>query len=762
MMLRVGLFGFMVLCALFGVSQSLEFTMKPGFYEESFELGLIAERQVFYTLDGSRPDKTSFKFSKKLKISKSVVVRAVIYLGEGRKEIQGSFFIGEKTRLPVVSIIGDPEDFWSEDKGIYVKGCCAEDKSPYMGANFWKGWEKSVLFEYFVGQERVISQGVGVKIFGGYSKGMPMKSLSIMARKKYGKKYLKYPFFDNRDISQYKNVVLRNGGGDFNVSHFRDPLLTGLGEDVGLDVQASKPVVVYLNGEFLGVHNLREKINEHFIRSHHGTGDQEINLLKHQKDVQIGSRHEYLKMLKFIKSSDFSNDQLLRELSGLMDVEGYIDYNILQVYIDNHDAGGNIRFWNLAKTPSIWKWILFDLDLSYGASHPKNYKNNTLDLMTKVNKEAWPHPSWSTLVIRGLLENDSLSRKYVDRFNDLLNTKFSEEQMLHRIDSMYTLYKPEMKRQFKRWRNGSMDVWEYQMGVLRKFAKERPSYVRSHLKEKFALGDTISVAFQFNSDQSQVFINGVPLDSGQVWKAFENWSLEVKVLPRIGLDLARWAGEESIEKDRVVRFSSDTTVALEFGEKVYSDLVSSVFINEVCFSQDSLNYSEDWLELHNASDQDIDLKGWGVKNENGNIFTIQSSPILRSGKTIVIRKSYELFEANYPNCEIVSDTMRFGFGNVRDEIMLYDSEGMKVDSVYYNVDVDFPEIKNNSNRCIVRSEKGDGGWEIAKLPTPGTISRFEVVKAYEEGEESFFWYLIYMTLGVVLGGGVVYFLRRNS
>ena len=82
-----------------------------------------------------------------------------------------------------------------------------------FGANFWRSSERAANIEmYEPDGELCFNQGAGIGIFGGYSRGLPQKSLFVVARSKYGAKNFKYPIFPERDFDKYKSFVLRNSG----------------------------------------------------------------------------------------------------------------------------------------------------------------------------------------------------------------------------------------------------------------------------------------------------------------------------------------------------------------------------------------------------------------------------------------------------------------------------------------------------------------------------------------------------------------------
>ncbi len=444
-------------------SNTVVFSVPGGIYQETIQLELSTlGEKIYYTTNGKKPSSSSKRYSDTINLDKTTPIRAVAYKdGTPGKIVTQTYLIGREYNMAVISITGNPDDFFSFDRGIYVKGCCADSLPPYKRANFWKGWERRINIEFYEPTgELGFNQQVGVRIFGGFSKGLPMKSLAIISRKKYEKKTIKYPIFPNKNIKKYKSIVLRNSGSDFNNTQFRDALLTNLIEPLDVDIQAYRPSVVFINGVYWGIHNVREKINEYYLKSNAGANPDSVDIMKHRNDLLAGKRDHYLKMKKYINKTDFKDTAEILHLNTLMEIDNFINYNITEVYVDNRDAGGNIRFWRPQTPEGRWRWVLFDTDISFGISSRTAYKKNTLDKMTVKHNEAWPDPAWSTLIIRNLLENDSIKNLYVNRFADHLNTIFSAKTVNFKIDSIQNMLKEEMPYHFKKWRSSNIERWE--------------------------------------------------------------------------------------------------------------------------------------------------------------------------------------------------------------------------------------------------------------------------------------------------------------
>ena len=628
--------------------------------------------------------------------------------------------------MAVVSIAVEHEDFFGYGRGIYVKGCCADTVPPYQGANFWRGWEREVNIEMYEPDNTLaFNQGAGARIFGGFSKGLPMKSLAILAKEKYGPKKFKYPIFPNKPIEKYNSFVLRSSGGDFNMTHFRDALLTDLTEPIDMDIQAYRPCVLYINGEYWGVHNIREKLNEHYLEENHGVNKDSVDLLKHRGDAQEGSTKQYNKLLAYLNKTSFESNEKIRELNTMMDIDNYINYNQTEIYVDNGDAGGNIRYWREQKEGARWRWILFDLDLSFGIGSRVAYKENTLFQMTRLSNEKWPNPAWATLIVRKLLENDSIQQVYINRFADHLNTIFSAENVVFKIDSIQNLIKHEMPYHFKRW-PATMEKWEERVEYLRVFAEYRPSYMRSFIMEKFELRDTIMVnVLPFDKAMGSVKLNSLKMKTEFHGWYFTDCPIRFKAKPNLGYEFVGWEGLDAQESEVFVSLSKEITVKPIFRKTKNSSFAGKVMLNEVSVKQDSLLASEDWVEIYNTTTDQINLEGWKIGTSEKEKFVFPAGAMIGAHSYLVVCKNIEKFQQIYQlsNDLVVQQSMGFGFGSKSDKIKLYDNQEQIIDSLNYKVKEDFPALKDSVNRNLERVNPKMKEWKVAEKVTPGTQNK---------------------------------------
>lgn len=343
-----------------------------GFYKE-LTIPVPAATQggtIRCSFDGNAPDASSEEFAEPLKIEKTTVVRCAEFVKDSavRKSTQ-TYFVGETVAMPVVAISVSPDLF----KNNYRYGCEGSDP---MGCPFlMEDVEYPVHVEYFAdgssSNKKAWEIDAGLSLMGHWSRTYPKKSVSISMRKQYQDGRLKYPFFKDRpEAKKFKSFVLRNNGNRFVGDYYEDPMATSLLEGSGVDYQRSRQVVVFYNGEYYGIHDLREKLNEHFVETNHGIDSKNVDAIKHVATTITasgGTTSGYEDLLQRIYGYEdlANNDAQYKEISSMMDVGNYADYMSALIYYQNGDwPNNNVRAWRSTDQP--WKFMVFDLDHGFG------------------------------------------------------------------------------------------------------------------------------------------------------------------------------------------------------------------------------------------------------------------------------------------------------------------------------------------------------------------------------------------------------------
>ncbi len=396
--------------------------------------------------------------------------------------------------LPIVKIEGSEADFFSDSTGIYVVGIGTGTNWQGEKANYFEGRKIQVRFEYIEDGEVKIDQQVGLKVSGGGSRKQAQKSFNIYADEAYGLSYLSHAFFKDLPFSHYRSLRLRVSGQDWRKTHFRDALMHTIVDGLNVDKQAYQPVVLYLNNQYWGIYNLREKFNKSYIRQHHHLDKSiELDLLEQRNNINKGDNQAYLDLLDYIQEHDLKDTEHFNYVDTQLDLENFLDYYCAQIYFANTDwPGNNIKYWKARTESGRWRWFMHDTDLGFARAplymHPGGVEHNTLAFNLNDQETNLHNQPWATFLLRHLLKNEAFKVRFKSHFLHLLDTHFETNRVLNIIDSLQQQLEPEMQGHIDRWKvedsefYPSKEVWRENIEVLKDFARKRPDIVKEHLQ----------------------------------------------------------------------------------------------------------------------------------------------------------------------------------------------------------------------------------------------------------------------------------------
>lgn len=688
------LIGLLALCCLPLWAQpgepriELEFYPKGGFYENSVEVQLFAPAaKIYYTLDGTTPSRRSNLYKKSLLLKATTVVRAIAYRDDQASAyFANTYFVQEPpTKFLTISIGITPSTLFSPTKGMFMAGNRLEDDTWKMpGANFWTRQEVTAHVEIYEPTGALVHNSLsGFRLFGGMSRLFPQKSLTLVARDRYGEKRIEYPIFGEDGLKKFKFLVLRNSGSDWGKTHFRDAFMTSLLEDWDMEMQGYRPAHVYINGSYWGIYNIREKINRYFIADHtKGVDKDSIDLIEHYLIRKRGSTVHYRQMLDFLEKNSLSNPKNYAYIQTQMEVNNFMDYQIAQIFFDNQDAGGNIKYWRPQTPEGRWRWIMFDTDWGFGLHDSRAYLNNSLAFHTKPDGLAWPNPPWSTFILRKLLENPEFKTKFVNRFADHLNTTFSPARIEYRIDEMYQYLIPEIPRHLKRWRLDERE-WHDNVKQMKTFGRERQYYTRLHIMDMFNTGSLQRLEVVASGGGKVLLNDHVEIgEDGFSGDYFANYPVSIKVLPQNGYRLVGWEGVDADREDTeiTVKLQDKQTVVKAIFEKYDHPLAGKVIFNEISANN---RRSDDWIELYNHSDETVNLRGW-ILTDLHNEFVFPNVSIAPNDYLVICEDAQE-FYLTFPESYNVVSGLGFGINKREESLQLFSSFGAMVDSVSYTL-----------------------------------------------------------------------------
>lgn len=545
------------------VTPSPVFSITGGLYQGAQVLSFLNADQIdiYYSLDGTPPNDSATPYKAPVALDRTTAVRAIGYTrGLGPSAVvTHSYFIDEEINLPVISIVTDPDNFFSDHKGIYVTG--THGRAGYCDSairNVKQDWERPVNIElYEVDGATGLNQRAGVKIYGGCSRHRyPQKSLALFARSAYGKGSFRYQLFPDKDIDRFESFILRSSADDQVFTLFRDALSqTALVEYMDADYQAYRPAVLFLNGQYWGIHNIREKINEHYVAGNFDIDAHEVNLLERRGTAVAGSNAGYSDLVAYANHNSMAIPEFYAAVEAQVDIDQYIDYQIGHIYLAERDwPGNNIKFWRANTKPfDRWRWINFDLDQCFTTAW---INEDMIDKTTTRLGSGWPNPEWSTRLFRSLLENEGFRDEFIQRYAYHMNTTFNPERLLDIIDQLQAVLAPEIPRHISRWGGqkdpdalerwpspifNSVPQWEQNVDSMRRFALRRPAATTQNFLSHFGLSGASEIKLELNVPASAVLeINGKRLPEGFQGTYFNDIPLVIRATPQPGHRFSHW------------------------------------------------------------------------------------------------------------------------------------------------------------------------------------------------------------------------------
>ncbi len=540
----------------FGYANQPVFSIQAGVYSGAISLEMIANNaNIYYTLDGSIPDLNSTQYTTPITINNTKIVRARAYSYQSTELpselFSNTYILNFDSKLPIFSISTDPANLYDWNSGILVSGPNASPDYPYYGANYWQDWEVAAEIEFFeTNGQRKISQTAGISIHGGSSnRTRPMKSLRLSAKNKFGENKFKHTFFDDKSIAEFKNLVLRNSSGDFNKTHFRDGSLHDLmiGK-TDIDLMAYRPSAVFLNGNYYGILNIREKISKHYIEENYRINGDDLDLLEEDSLVIEGDFKAFNTMHSFITGNDMNIPGNFSLASSMIDTHSLCDYYIAETYLSNIDwPYNNLKFWRLRQPGSKFRYILIDLDISLGNNGwaPADY-----DVLGKI-MGPYGDNNRHVQIFKKLLNNRGFREYFINRYADLVNTLFSAENVTNHISETRKNLANEMPMHFNIWGN-TMQGWEKEINnIVMPYIQDRPSYSMQQVRDVFGLQDIVSVELDvWPPNAGTIRINSIA-PSKIPWKGdyFNGNPIDITIVPNPGFTFTKWDSDHIILND---------------------------------------------------------------------------------------------------------------------------------------------------------------------------------------------------------------------
>lgn len=559
-----------------------------GFYSGSVTVmpqNLPSGTDLHCTTNGSMPNESTPTFNGTI-IGSNTALRCVLFAGNTPKDTIGeTYFINQSAKMPVVAISVDPIFFLKN----YVtrSGCEGRDPYKFCDSGLMADVEYPVHVEYFAegssSQSKAWEINAGISLMGNWSRTYAKKSVSIAMRSEYEDGRLKYSLFRTRpEANKFKAFNLRNNGNRFVSDYIEDPMATSLLEGSGVDYQRSRQVVVFYNGAYYGIHDMREKLNRHFVETNYGIDSKSVDMVKHVDETitasgDDGNADGYIQMMQFIYANNFtgSNNANYQNVKKMMDVGNYADYMAAMIYYRNGDwPNNNVRAWRSAEQP--WKFIAFDVDHGFGwewcvggfnyylsadgesmfkwirqgGKSPDIFSSSTLPCYKNASAKCF-----HTIYIK-LSQNDDFKRMFINRAAVMYNNFLNSQKVATAVSSMTSSIDPsEISRDQAKFPREYGYIFDASGSSFTSWASARDKAIWGEFQEEFGLSETISVSFK-SSGNGIVLMEGKKLpgsttSTNYTGKFFAGNGIELTAVPTGGAIFSSWS-DGSTENPHIV------------------------------------------------------------------------------------------------------------------------------------------------------------------------------------------------------------------
>lgn len=581
------------------------FSHPTGFHSGAFNLSLTTDTpgaEIRYTLDGSEPIATSRLSTGPLPITdrtgtpngismiptvpggapplgevfKGWVIRARAFKAGALPSptITGTFWVHPKGRerypLPVVSLATAPANFFDPTLGIYVPGLAPNGNYSQRGT----GWERPVHVELFETDGTLaFTQDGDVKIHGNTSQGFPIKGLDLDGTGGRGRRPFEYRLFPDRSRTEFEHFLLRPTGHDQMYAFMRDEMMQSLAAETGAESQAARACVVFVNGEYWGLHYLKEKEDAEFVGYYGDHPSDDVDYLEGYAAAKAGDTAHYDAMIAWLATADLTAPENYAHLQTLMEVPNYIDYKACEVFFYRWDIG-NHRLWRPRTPEGRWRWLQFDNDVGWGGFWAEQPAWEFNMLAADLTPDGGLHGhagEVTTFLLRRLTESPEFRESFVNRFCDLLNSTFLPGHTRERINQWHDILAPGMAEHIQRWRSpASVAQWEANVQYLRDYADRRPAYARAQLASQFGLGPTAVLSLSAAPPEGgDIRVNTLPVTapSGSPWTGvyFQQHPIQLTAEPAPGFRFAGWDGLPGLASSTVrLVLQGNTTLGARF------------------------------------------------------------------------------------------------------------------------------------------------------------------------------------------------------
>jgi len=685
------------------------FSLAPGFYSQTINVSITNPNEInsviHYTTDGNDPTPDSPQYTgETIPIFYSSVLKAAAF-AEGilpSPLAVSSYLLGVSHVTPILSVVTDRANLYGPD-GIFD--------------NWAFDWERSAYVEYFdTTQQLIFSQHAGMQVDGGAggSRYHPQHSFRVeLDHPVLGEGPISYPLIPNRsERTTYSKIYLRNGSNQYLTLPYKDACqVEAMCGETNNYYSAWRPVTVYINGNYFGLYELREKIDEDYFTTLEDADPDAIDLLSVSvwnggvlRAVE-GTVSPFYDAVEAFNALDPASPDFWDLADQHFDMTWYNDYIIAESWMPNTDwPGNNIRIYRSDKTDYRWRFCVIDLEL---ALLPNGWTDAYTDHIRYMLDQD-PNNPYINIWLKGM-QNPRFRNYFINRFADLMNTAYDVRRILPIEQSMFDQTVVEMPREYSRWgdpNNISQQMTDFtnRHYEFRSQLSERTPQVRNHIQSNFGLNGQVEVIIDaYPAGAGKVKISTVTPDS-LPWSGiyFDGNPVVLTAIPNPGFAFVYWESNSILTSPDFNASIELNIPTAETFRAVFTTAgpLPSLTISELNYHSDSTRNAGDWIELMNFGTDQLNLTGWRFTDGgNGNEYFFPAGTTLAPGERLVLAEDMIKFNFQHPGIDAIGP-FDFEFSNATETLSVIDGASQTVVALTYDDAHPWPAAADGYGRTM--------------------------------------------------------------
>ena len=680
-------------------------SVAEGYYTTSQKIYLSTSSstaQIRYTTNGDEPKMTSTLYNgTALTVSSSRIIRATCFSKTNKlpsRPVSNTYFINNSGHtVPVLSIITDHSNLFN------VTG-----NSTGIFDNWSMEWERPCYVEYFDNKAKLFEQSAGIQVDGGAggSRSQAQHSFRLEFNNgTFGEGDVDEVLIPDRpDRNDYKSIYLRNGSNQFLRFQFKDAMETKMMSFNTLNsYSACTPAVVYINGSYFGLYEMREKLNDEFFeKNYNATIDSTFHLLSlswYYKSVLRalnGSVDTFTVDYSKFLALNQADLQYLDKADKIIDLDYYTDYIIAQSWIADTDwPFNNIKIVKGGFTDHKWRFVLQDLEWSL---KPNGWTDSDYDHIKYMLNYSLSVPYlrfW-----RELIKNTTYKRKFLNRFADIMNTSYLPVNTTAIAQSLYDASYPEMRAEYVKWAGESNANWymtqyENNLDTFKYELNNRSTVVRNNIVYNFKLTGKYNLELQTLPESAGVIQINTITPQVYPWSGIYFAGIPIKME-------AKGTGNyvfDGWEPNAIIKDVNNPVIEADIKTSGYKFTAKfklkapeqAITISEVNYVSGDKYPASDWVELLNYGSNGVDMTGWYITDSDPtHKWIFPGSVTLPAGERLVLASNLSKFQAVYPTVSNVIGSFDFGLGTPTDQVNIYNSSNELIAGVEYTNSAPWP------------------------------------------------------------------------